>query len=204
MDKLHRICHDLKTERPDVGRPLPGLLRLVPIALYFCTIAFLAGVAWLAWEMNQARQARAHWQAVETIEKGKQTKLAKEMEEVTLAHKQGEDVKRWVQGSDMMQELIVLINQSMTPDANISELSITRGKDNPRLLTLTLRITAKKAHEQIDATKGKIMSELQYKAFGDKIRADKGGQIDWTVNLMRPDDWKPAAIASSSSPLPPQ
>jgi hypothetical protein len=199
MDK-NRICHDLKTERPDVGRPLPGALRLVPVSLYFCTVAFVLGVGWMMWQMHNARTNRAHWQSVEAGEKAKQNQLTKELDAVNVKHKQAEEIKKWVQGSDMLQELIVEIVQSMAVDSHISDLSIARAKDNPRQLSLTLRISAKEPNKQIDTTKGRLSANLEYKVFGDKFKTEKGGLMDWTAYLQREDNWKPKTVNTAAVP----
>jgi hypothetical protein len=208
MEKKTRVCHDVKTERPDVGRPLPGVLRVVPAALYVCTIGFIAGVAWLTMQMHDARDARARWKKKEAEQKTIQTEITKKMDNINNLQKRAEEAQKWVAGSEMIHDLVVTICNTAKEDTHVGELSIVREKDNPRQLKMTMRLSTGTsgavggvgASDQVDKIKGAIQNELDYRTIFETSKVGKNGQIDWVTTLQRPDNWRPNRMAPATLP----
>ena len=79
-----RLCHDLKTERPDVGRPLPAILRLLPISLYLSGAAALGFSALFLWQFKLDLEARDSWRTSEAATRSEQSHLAAETEAINF------------------------------------------------------------------------------------------------------------------------
>jgi hypothetical protein len=179
-----RICHDLKTERHDVGRPLPGILRLLPIGTYFAAAASLALSGLLFWQFKQAQVARDGWRSAEAEQKREQAALSAENDSVTREAKRAEDVRKWVQGSDPMQELVVAVVRSMRPTSSISDFGLVRDKDDPKKISFSMQISAG-GPAQLDETLGKLASALNYRPYFAQQKQEKGGEIAYSATLIK-------------------
>ena len=182
--KQRRICHDLKTERHDVGRPLPGFLRLLPAGTYFVAAASLGLSALLLWQFKQAQVARDSWQAEEASRKTEQARLTQENDSVTKEAKRADDVRKWVLGAHPMQDLLVSVVRSMRPTSALSDLSLLRDKDDPKKISFGLHISAG-GPAQLDETLGKLASSLNYRPYFAQQKQEKGGEIAYSATLIQ-------------------
>ncbi|HSG40347.1 MAG TPA: hypothetical protein VLE27_11975 [Thermoanaerobaculia bacterium] len=184
--KFKRICHDLKTERPDVGRPLPAILRLLPIGLYLSGAAALGFSSLFLWQFKAAQQDRDTRRAEETLSKTEQTRLAAETEAINREAKRAEDARKWIQGSDPMQELLVTVVRSMRPTSSLADLGLIRDKDDPRKIAFTMQVSTG-GPAQLDETVGQLASALNYRPYFAQQKQEKGGEIAYSATLIKQD-----------------
>lgn len=184
QSKTHRICHDLKTDRLDIGRPLPGILRLLPIGLYLCCVATLALSALFFWQFKNAQEERDLARGEEAAAKTEQSRLTTEAAAITAEAKRAEDARKWVQGSEPMQDLVVAITRSMRPTSSLGEFGLVRDKDDPRKLSFTLQVNAG-GPEQLDMTLGKVATDLNYRPYFAQRKEEKGGAISYSATLLK-------------------
>lgn len=182
--KQRRICHDLKTERHDVGRPLPGFLRMLPLGTYFVAATSMGLCALLLWQFKQAQIARDGWRAEETNRQSEQARLTQQNDSITKEAKRAEDVRKWVVGSHPMQELLVSIVRSMRPTSALSDLGLIRDKDDPKKIAFNLQIGTG-GPAQLDETLGKLASSLNYRPYFAQQKQEKGGEIAYSATLIK-------------------
>ena len=182
--KFNRICHDLKTERPDVGRPLPGILRILPIGLYLSGAAALAFSALFLWQFKAAREARDNHRATEAGAKARQAQLVATTDSITKETKRAEDARKWVQGSDPMQEVLLTVVRSMRPSSALSDLSLVRDKEDPRKIAFTMQVISG-GPTQLDETVGQLATSLNYRPYFAQQKQEKGGEIAYSATLIK-------------------
>lgn len=182
--KLNRVCHDLKTERPDVGRPLPGILRILPIGLYLSGAAALAFSALFLWQFRAAREARDSHRTTEANAKAKQAQLVATTDSITKEAKRAEDARKWVMGSDPMQEVLLNVVRSMRPTSALSDLSLIRDKDDPRKIAFTMQVISG-GPTQLDETVGQLANALNYRPYFAQQKQEKGGEIAYSATLIK-------------------
>jgi hypothetical protein len=199
--KTKRICHDLKTERPDVGRPLPGILRLLPIGLYMSGVAALGFSTLFLWQFRSARESRDSWRADEANAKTNQAKLVAETDSISREAKRAEDARKWVQGSEPMQELLVTVVRSMRPTSSLSDLSLIRDKDDPRKIKFDMQVSSG-GPTQLDETVGQLASSLNYRPYFAQQKQEKGGEIAYSATLIKQDRKDPRTEQAAVSPSP--
>lgn len=200
--KLNRICHDLKTERSDVGRPLPGILRLLPIGLYLSGVAALGFSTLFLWQLKTAREVRDTCRGQEAEAKTRQAQLVAETDSISREAKRAEDARKWVQGSEPMQELLVTVVRSMRPTSALGDLSLTRDKDDPRKIAFAMQVSSG-GPTQLDETVGQLASSLNYRPYFAQQKQEKGGEIAYSATLIKQDRKDPRTEqAAASTPAP--
>lgn len=199
--KLNRICHDLKTERPDVGRPLPGILRLLPVGLYLSGAAALGFSALFLWQFKSAREARDSHRGREAASKMQQGQLVSQTDSITLEAKRAEDARKWIQGSDPMQEVLVTVVRSMRPTSALSDLSLLRDKDDPRKIKFDMQVISG-GPTQLDDTVGQLASALNYRPYFAQQKQEKGGEIAYSATLIKQDRKESRTEQASTTPAP--
>ncbi|MFN0125940.1 MAG: hypothetical protein ACKV19_04545 [Verrucomicrobiales bacterium] len=202
MDLKHkRICHDLKTDRPDVGRPLPGILRLLPFGLYLSGASALAFSALFLWQFKSAQQARDRARGEESSFKTRQAQLAAEIDSISREAKRAEEARKWVQGSEPMQELLVTVVRSMRPTSALADLSLTRDKDDPRKIGFTMQVSSG-GPTQLDETVTQLASALNYRPYFAQQKQEKGGEIAYSATLIKQDRKETRSEQAAASPAP--
>jgi hypothetical protein len=199
--KFKRICHDLKTERPDVGRPLPGILRLLPIGLYMSGAAALGFSALFLWQFKSAQQHRDTRRGEEAGFKSEQARLVAETETINREAKRAEDARKWIQGSEPMQELLVTVVRSMRPTSSLADLSLSRDKDDPRKIGFTMQVSSG-GPTQLDDTVGQLASSLNYRPYSAQQKQEKGGEIAYSATLIKQDRKEQRNEQASATPSP--
>ena len=201
-----RLCHDLKTERPDVGRPLPAILRLLPISLYLSGAAALGFSALFLWQFKLDLEARDSWRTSEAATRSEQTHLAAETEAINRESKRAEEARKWLQGSEPMQEMIVSVVQSMQPGSTLADLSLARDKDDPRKISFTMEV-ASGGPAQLDKTINSLAKSLHYRPYFTQQKQEKGGAIAYSATLIKQDRKEPRpnpaapAAAPAAAPI---
>ena len=180
-----RLCHDLKTERPDVGRPLPAILRLLPISLYLSGAAALGFSALFLWQFKLDLEARDSWRTSEAATRSEQSHLAAETEAINRESKRAEEARKWLQGSEPMQEMIVSVVQSMQPG-------------------FTMQV-ASGGPAQLDKTINSLAKSLHYRPYFTQQKQEKGGAIAYSATLIKQDRkeprLEPAAPTATLTPV---
>lgn len=200
-----RICHDLKTERPDVGQPLPGILRLLPLGIYASTLASICLATLLAWQTSRAREARDEARAEEALLRNQAAAIESQIASITAETKKAEEVKKWVAGSSSVQEVVVSILRSMRPTSTVSDLSLIRDKDDPRKLNFNLVISSG-GPGQLDDIMSRLANEFGYRPYFASQKQERAGEITYSATLIKQeranDETRKQAAASSPGEVP--
>lgn len=196
-----RLCHDLKTERPDVGRPLPAILRLLPISLYLSGAAALGFSALFLWQFKLDLEARDSWRTSEAATRTEQSHLAAETEAINRESKRAEEARKWLQGSEPMQEMVVSVVQSMQPGSTLADLSLARDKDDPRKISFTMQV-ASGGPAQLDKTVNALAKSLHYRPYFTQQKQEKGGAIAYSATLIKQDRKEPRLEPAASATTP--
>lgn len=196
-----RLCHDLKTERPDVGRPLPAILRLLPISLYLSGAAALGFSALFLWQFKLDLEARDSWRTSEAATRSEQSHLAAETEAINRESKRAEEARKWLQGSEPMQEMVVSVVQSMQPGSTLADLSLARDKDDPRKISFTMQV-ASGGPAQLDKTVNALAKSLHYRPYFTQQKQEKGGAIAYSATLIKQDRKEPRLEPAASATTP--
>ncbi|CAN5331488.1 hypothetical protein BH23VER1_BH23VER1_06290 [soil metagenome] len=185
MSKPNALCHDLKTERPDVGQPLPAALRLLPFAFYLTTVGAIVLTAYFYFELSSARAAKESWIADEQ----QQVRLLKDLETVTEEVKtetrRAEEIAAWVEGSRSIQELCLAVSRSMDQDLTISRLSLERQKENPAQIQIGMELGVRRGTDgprQLDQTLDRL-DQINYRSYG-RGQTQKQGVVSFTATLL--------------------
>ena len=196
-----RLCHDLKTERPDVGKPLPALVAVAPVGAYFTLVASVGFCALLGIQLRMARSARDNWKSQETERQSESARLKVETEAVAQEAKRAEDVRRWVLGSEPMQDVVVAVVRSLRPSSALSEIGLSRDKNDPRKVAFALQLNSG-GPTQLDQTLGKLTSELNFRPYFAQQKQEKGGEINYSATLIKQEkhDGKAQASANLTTP----
>lgn len=186
---MSKVCHDLKTERSDVGQPLPGILRILPV-LFFLTILFaLLGNTFFYLQLNSAKAEKERWLKKEKAEKTQSDSLLAEKDTIAEEAKRADSVVRWMEGAKGMQELVLGITRSMEGDVTIAELALTRDKASPGHINTTLRLNGgggAGGNRQLDSTLTQLNSDPYfYKSYSAQVSNGKEGQLDYEATLIR-------------------
>ena len=72
MENPFQTCHDLKTDRPDIGQPLPRILALLPVAFVLTVLGAIALNALFFFQVRNSEQAAEEWKMKEAEETAKQ------------------------------------------------------------------------------------------------------------------------------------
>ena len=193
-----RLCHDLKTERPDVGRPLPAILRLLPISLYLSGAAALGFSALFLWQFKLDLEARDSWRTSEAATRSEQSHLAAEAEAINRESKRADEARKWLQGSEPMQEMVVSVVQSMQPGSTLADLSLARDKDDPRKISFTMQV-ASGGPAQLDKTVNSLAKSLHYRPYFTQQKQEKGGAIAYSATLIKQDRKEPRLEPAAST-----
>lgn len=199
-NSTRRLCHDLKTERPDIGRPLPGVLRLLPLGFYATTLATISLTALLAWQTGRAREARDASRAEEAAAKTQSAAIDAELASITAETKKAEEVKKWVAGSEPVQDVAVSILRSMRPTSAVGDLSLMRDKDDPRKLSFNLVIGAG-GPGQLDETMTRLAGDFGYRPYFASQKQERAGEIAYSATLIKQE--RPAEDARKQAAAPP-
>lgn len=188
MSQKYQISHDLKTERPNVGQPLPMALRILPVAFYLATVASIVLTSFFYLRLRAATTAKEEWQATEK----QQTKLVGDldtvMSSVTAEVKRAEEVVAWVDGTREIQKLCLSVTRSMAPESTIAELTIDRQADNPAQIKIGLKLngggTRGLQTDQVDRTIKALVDENHYRSYSAEQNQDKTGALHYSATLI--------------------
>ncbi len=182
MENHHQVCHDLKTNRPDIGQPLPGILALLPVAFVLSVIGAISLNALFFFQHRNAEQAKEEWKLNVAEESAKQKDIMAQIEAIKEEERRANDVRDWVEGSRQLQPLAVAIARSMDVKGSIAELSLFREPSNPNQIKLGFKFD-NGGQKQLDATLEAI-NVLGYRSYSANQTAGKEGSLDYQATLI--------------------
>ncbi|MDB4673256.1 hypothetical protein OAF27_00435 [Verrucomicrobiales bacterium] len=137
------ICHDLKTERTDVGQPLPQVMRLLPIAFFGTVVASALLSTVFLLRYRAAETAKSEWLAKEAQFSRELKTSEGKVEDIKLETVKAEEAATWVEGTRSIQEVVLAITRSMESgitDTTLGNLSITRQEEDPAKLAFAVKV----------------------------------------------------------------
>ncbi|MEM7145506.1 MAG: hypothetical protein AAF591_10235 [Verrucomicrobiota bacterium] len=140
METKEFICHDLKTDPPDVSHGLPSAFRLVPVLFYIVAVASIVLGAWFSLGMRSATESKKHWTGEIARLKRENDRLAAETGDIEKRNGRATEVVEWMEGAQGVQPLSVAVTRSLAPSVTLSELSLTRNAEIPNQLYFTLKL----------------------------------------------------------------
>ena len=182
MENYHQVCHDLKTDRPDIGQPLPGILALLPVAFVLSVIGAIALNTLFFFQHRNAEQAKEEWKLKVAEESAKQKDIMVKIEAIKEEERRANDVRDWVEGSRQLQPLAVAIARSMDVKSSIAELSLLREPSNPNQIKLGFKFD-NGGQKQLDATL-EAVNVLGYRSYSANQTAGKEGSLDYQATLI--------------------
>ena len=134
------LCHDFKTPRTDTSKRLPDTMRLVPVMFYAVLVLGIAsGVRdYLALTKSEKLISEATVRK-ETLEAQK-LQLDGELSDVNKQKQKGEMIAQWVEGTRMIQPIVVAIARAMPQETDITSLILERNPELPAQVSLTLKM----------------------------------------------------------------
>jgi hypothetical protein len=181
------ICHDLKTERSNVLPPLPAVARVLPLGFFAAVAGAIVLSGFYFWQLRQAESDKRNWLSMEQSEKSQQDNIAKTMGVIAADQKRAEEVRKWLQGSKGIQQLITSVARSMNDGSTISELRMTRQANNPEQIYTVLRLN-EGGPLQLEETLRLLESDTGYRPFDEETKGKLDtGEIDFNAKLIRID-----------------
>lgn len=184
-----RICHDLKSDRVDIAQPLPSYLLFLPI-LFYSAIAGAVGLSlYFFLELKNAEAARDEWTTKKMSQQGLKAKADQEYKAVASESRRADDVVEWVEGADAIQPLILAVTRSMEAKSTITNLQLTRDRQNPDQLRFVLKFQGG-GMLQLDRTKEAIngLGYRMYSAVHTRGQGKNSRAIDYQATLIRQRD----------------
>jgi len=185
MDTKLKICHDLKTERPDVAQPLPAVASALPIAFYLACVGAI-GLNVMFWmKTKAANEKRDEWQQVESSEIRQKGDIVSKQESLDKEEARAKDVLAWIEGSRSFQPLIVSIAKSMEAKGSIVELGLARDPSNPRQVRLDIKFEGlANVRAQIESIELALLG-MGYRTYGAQQTRGQGNKsYDYQATLL--------------------
>jgi len=182
MDNHLKACHDLKTDRPDIGQPLPRILALLPVVFVLSVIGAIALNTLFFFQLSNAEKTKEEWKMKVAEESAKQKEIVAKIEEIKDEERRANDVRAWVEGSRQIQPLAVSIARSMDVKSSIAELSLFREPENPNQIKLGFKFD-NGGQKQLDATL-EAVNALGYRSYSANQTAGKEGSLDYQATLI--------------------
>ena len=162
------VCHDLKFEIDPVAPPLPSGLRVVPMLFYAAIVGCAFFAAYFTIQKNASERARLAQDRITAEEKKKIAQVQIKQTELEADIKRANSMIDWVAGSDPIQKLTMIINNSVYDDTTINSLKLTRRPESPWQIQMSLRLNADNPSD-LDATLEKL-EEAKYRRYSPQRR----------------------------------
>jgi len=134
------VCHDLKSQRPEISSGLPSGYKLVPVLFYLALIGCTAAMGWFEIERSKAVVESRNYAAQTATFNAESARIAKERANVEALNKRAGDVAKWVEGALNLQPICVAVSRAAGQNATIAELSLARNTELPSQVHLELRV----------------------------------------------------------------
>ena len=196
MENQNYICHDLKTDRPDIGQPLPGVLAFLPILFALSVVAAIGLNVLFFFQLRASERAKEEWVEKTSNETAQQGKISAKITAIKAEEKRALDVRQWVDGARQLQPLAIAIARSMDVKSSITELSLFRDLGNPNQVRIGLKFDNGGA-KQLD-TSLEAINAMGYRSYSAQQTAGKGGTLDYQATLIWQNTNRDALNVSSN------
>jgi hypothetical protein len=190
---VKRVCHDLKTDPTDIGSALPGIARLIPTAFYLSILGAIGLGLYYGFEYKKAEQKKIFATQTESSLSSDLVKVNSEKAAVDLEALNAEEVQKWVNGSDSIQEIVATIVRSMRPNTIISSLELRRDARDPKKISLVSQYASTTAGAastaQVDYTSNQLATDLRYRPYSPNVSNDNS-LVTYSATLIRQQDSK--------------
>lgn len=168
------VIVDLKTERTDVGQPLPAAMRALPI-LFFLSILGAIGISgYSVWQTKVAQNKTREASELESAEKAKISQLVTAEEAINKEVKNADEVKDWLSGTNQLQGLITTIARAMSPESTISQLTLARRAEMSSQIEMALQMNSAHGQQQMDQIRTAVAGTLGYHSYSDASEYKNG------------------------------
>jgi hypothetical protein len=179
------LCHDLKTDRLDIGKPLPTIMRLLPLCCYLGLFAGITLSAWFGWQIRMGQQAQTEAAAEKAMLDSDATKVDTEMAGITEEEKKARDVVAWVDTSRPVQQMIVDVLRAVRQGTTISSMSLQRSPEDPRKLLFHASLWGV-TPGQTDVLQEQFVAH-GYRVYDPNENRLQGGNTEFNCTLLRPE-----------------
>ncbi len=181
--------HDLKTERNDVGQPLPAALRLLPVLFYAGILGAIGFSSYAFLQMKAAQMKTGEAKTAAAREQSEGAKLKADESSIMAEDKNAREVQRWIVGTNQMQAVALGILRTIDTDASVSDMILTRREEQPSQIELSLTMNSPKGPRQVEAIRTKLQDVLGYRTFSENIDKgnDKTNSFNFNCVLVKTD-----------------
>lgn len=172
---------DLKTERSDVGQPLPGTLRLLPVLFFAGILGTVGFTAFAFWQIKIAEKKEAEAQTAEAAQKAEITRLTADEAATEKEVKNATEAREWLLGTNQFQKLTKIICESMAADSTIAQLTLARRDEMASQVEMALTMNSSHGQQQVDQLRTAVSNALGYHSYSDNIN-NKGGKTEVTYD----------------------
>jgi hypothetical protein len=163
------ILPDLKTERSDVGQPLPAPLRILPVAFLASILGAIGISAYSMLQIKVAQDAAKLAREAETAQQAEMTRIGGETTAVQKEVNNANEVKDWVASTNQLQPMLTAITRAITNENTITQLSLSRREDMNAQVQMALHISAAKGQQQVDQIRTALSGSLGMRSFSENI-----------------------------------
>lgn len=199
MQILRHTIDDFKTERKEILPPLQMVFRLVPI-LFYCAIimtGLLASIYLIQLSLAREQLAQHTHGLAETNAKIQSTQAERANLEGRILR--ATDIRKWVEGSQPLQPLVVGIARSIQEGSSLVDVRIDRDESSPAQMKMMLKIGASSV-AQLERTLDAV-NDLGFRVFSPQ-QSVSGGEIDYRSTLVRQMPGSEAGAPANGTPNP--
>lgn len=182
------VIHDLKTERADVGQPLPAALRLLPVLFFSSVSGAIAMSAYSFWQIKVAEENEHKAQEAEAGQKAETKRLDEDSAAVDKEVRNANEVKDWLIGTNQVQPLIKVICSSMTQESTISQITLARRDEMAAHVQMAMTINSAHGQQQVDTLRTAVSGALGYHSYSDNItNKDRKTEVSFDCTWIKSD-----------------
>ncbi len=175
------IIADLKTERADVGQPLPAPMRILPVAFLASILGAIGISGYSLLQIKVAEDAEKAAREAETVQKTEMDRIATEIAAVQKEVDNANEVRDWVQSTNQLQPMVTTITRAMTNENSITQMTLSRREEMSSQVTMALQLSAIKGQQQVDQIRTAVSGNLGMRSFSESIAA-KGSKNELTFD----------------------
>jgi hypothetical protein len=186
------VITDLKTERIDVGQPLPAALRLLPVA-FFASILGVIGISGYAtWQIKVSQDAALVARRAKAAQDTEIARIKTDTEAVKKEVANANEVKDWVLTTNQMQPMVTAITKAMTVENSITQISLKRREEMSSQIEMALQLTVPtvaKGAQQVDQIRTAVAAKLGMRSYSEDTNQTKGskGEISFGCVWIQPE-----------------
>jgi len=186
-----KILDDLKTERPDITPPLPVVLRLIPLLFYLSLLGCILLVGLFAFRLKEVAVSRDQFLAAEEASKNDLNQTRSQVQALEGRAKRASDLLDWTESARPIQPVLVDLGRTLSEDAALTELRLTRNQENPNQLRISVRMNTT-SMDDLDRLLGSLQ-KFGYRPYSPEQKFTRG-EIDYQAMLI----WQNPNIATTT------